>query len=646
MSVQFGRWNFDGSVCDAEYLKKVTTVLAPYGPDGGGRHEAAGTCVLYCAFHTIRESRLEVQPHVTQSGVVITWDGRLDNRAELIRYLRHDLKTDATDVAIVAAAYEKWGTECFPKLIGDWALAVWNPTDQSLTLAKDPIGVRHLYYAIEKNTVTWSTILDPLVLFLGRSVEVDLEYMAGWLVFSPAAHLTPYVGIHAVPPSSYVGVQQDKVTIRRHWDFDPGKQIRYRRDSEYEEHFRSVFAESVRRRLRSDTPVLSELSGGTDSSSIVCMSDRVIAGGLAETPRLDTLSYFSTAEPNWNEQPYFAEVEAQRGRTGCHINVSWQSISSLGLDDGHFAAIPGAYSPPSKFTDLFTACMIVHGNRVLLSGTGGDEVMGGVPTPVPELADLLARARLGALAHQLKAFALNRRRPWFHLFWETAREFLPRSLAGTPKNRRPASWLNPGFVQRYRPALGGYEHRLKVFRALPSFQANLNTLNGLRGQLGSSYLSNPPYEKRYPFLDRDLLDFLYAVPREQVVRPGQRRSLMRRALIDIVPASILQRKRKAFVSRTPLAALKNDWNNVLKMSHNMLGATIGIVDPSRFVSAIQEACLGKEISIPYLMRTVVLEAWLRGLRVLEHSPLEPTGDKFSCIGVQQDIREPNESFAH
>ena len=85
-------------------------------------------------------------------------------------------------------------------------------------------------------------------------------------------------------------------------------------DAEYEEHFRSVFAQSVRRRLRSDSPILAELSGGMDSSSIVCMADEIISRGQLATPRLDTLSYYDDSEPNWNERPYFSQVEEKRGR--------------------------------------------------------------------------------------------------------------------------------------------------------------------------------------------------------------------------------------------------------------------------------------------------------------------------------------------
>src|SRR6266852_4929865 len=109
MSVQLGRWNFDGKPVDRDYLEKAKAAIAPYGPDGSGSHCKGNMSILYRAFHTTKESRSETQPHITPSGAVITWDGRLDNRTELIDELSDSLTNDSTDVAIVAAAYEKWG---------------------------------------------------------------------------------------------------------------------------------------------------------------------------------------------------------------------------------------------------------------------------------------------------------------------------------------------------------------------------------------------------------------------------------------------------------------------------------------------------------------------------------------------------------
>ena len=611
MSIQFGRWNIDDRPVERDYLEKVKSVIARYGPDGGGSFSNAGISILYRAFHTTKESRHESQPHVTELGAIITWDGRLDNRAELMRQLHHHPAIGPTDVSIVAAAYDVWGTNCFAKFIGDWALSVWDAHSQSLILAKDPIGPRHLYYAIERNQITWSTLLDPLVSFAGHSFELNEEYVAGWFSFFPAVHLTPYIGIHSVPPSSFVTLQAGKHTIRKYWEFDPAKRIRYRSDNEYEEHFRAAFGEAVRRRLRSDTPIVAELSGGMDSSSIVCMADALMAGAATETPRLDTVSYYNDSEPNWNERPYFTRVEEKRGRTGCHIDVAEREKAMLDPNNDRFAATPGSGLPADV---RFVECLTSQGNRVVLSGLGGDEVTGGVPTPTPELEDLLATVELRTLAHQLKVWALNKRRPWLQLFLEAARGFFPPGLVGVPKHKRPVPWLCSSFVERNRAALQGYKRRLKLFGPLPSFQDNLSTLEGLKRQQLCSPLSlHPIYEKRYPYLDRDLLEFIYAIPREQLVRPGQRRSLMRRSLVRIVPDEILHRKRKAFVVRTPLAEIAAQRPHLLELSQHMVSDSLGIVDSLDFADALHKVGSNRELALVPLMRTLHVEFWLRNL---------------------------------
>jgi asparagine synthase (glutamine-hydrolysing) len=614
MSVQFGKWSFAGEPPAAQTVKKIQSLLTPYGPDGTGSYTEGGVVILYGAFHSTSESCGEAQPEITRSGAAIVWDGRLDNRAELVRLLREGLRMGSPDAAIVRAAYERWGTRCFAHLVGDWALSVWNPGDRSLLLAKDPVGTRPLYYTIAERGVSWSSILDPLVLFADKTLALEEEYIAGYLSFFPAVHLTPYSGICSVPPCSFVRIGTGRATVERYWDFDPAKKIRYASDREYEEHFCSVFRESVRRRLRSGAPVLAELSGGLDSSSIVCMADSLAARGSADSPRLDTVSYYDDSEPNWNERPFFSKVEEQRGRTGLHIDVGSQRTLESIFDAGPLRISPSSERAPSLARQKLNAFLTAHGHRVLLSGLGGDEVTGGVPTPTAELGDLATRGEARRLARQLNLWALAQRRPWFHLLGETLRLFLPASLARAPEHLRPAPWLALRFVKRYRSALAGYQSRLHWFGQLPTFQENLATLDALRRQLGADVLPcGPAHEKRYPYLDRDLLEFLFAVPREQLLRPGQRRSLMRRALAGIVPAEVLNRKRKAFVSRRTFVEVSEQFGILLQKLDPMVSASLGIVDRAAFGRELERARVGLETLPVALWRTIGMEAWLRNL---------------------------------
>jgi|HubBroStandDraft_5_1064220.scaffolds.fasta_scaffold15785_3 asparagine synthase (glutamine-hydrolysing) len=614
MSIQLGRWHFQSAPPAPSYLEKVQGALAGYGPDGTYSYSEIGVDILYAALHTTKESRREKQPQVTASGIVVTWDGRLDNRATFLGPLGNTVASDSPDVSIVASAYERWGTSCLALFVGDWALSIWDPHDRSLILAKDPIGTRPLYYSIDQDQVTWCSILDPLVLFAGKSFKLNEEYIAGWFSSFPATHLTPYVGIESVAPSSFVRLAVGQRTVSKYWEFDPDKRIRYSTDAEYEEHFRAVFRESVRRRLRSDSPILAELSGGMDSSSIVCMADTIVAQGSVATPRLDTLSYFNDSEPNWNERPYFSKVEEKRGRIGFHIDLGCEDSRLFQIERDEFRVAPGFYGRLNKADRERAASIRSGGYRVVLSGIGGDEVTGGVPSPTSEVANLIARAHLRTLARQLKLWALAKRKPWFHLLLEAASHFLPYEVIPAPEYRRPPLWVHPNFARRYRFALAGYESRLKLFGPLPSFQQSTSTLDALRRQITREVLSHdPPYDRRYPYLDRDLLEFVCAIPREQLVRPGQRRSLMRRALAGIVPEEILNRRRKAYVSRAPMTAFSKERDCLAELSTNMVASSLGIVNAHCFRATLQRAREGHEVPVVTLLRTIELEIWLRGL---------------------------------
>jgi asparagine synthase (glutamine-hydrolysing) len=559
---------------------------------------------LLCSSFETTERNPKRQPWLLDSGEVLMWDGRLDNGRELIREIVASLSPNPSDIEIVAAAWSRWHQESLAKLIGDWALSLWNPRDRCLLLAADILATRHLCYAIEDDSVQWCSVPDPLVLLSERRLSLDEEYLAGWLASFPAPCLTPFREIRRVPPASLVLIRPSSCTIRLYWEFDGRKRIRYAKDTDYQEHFLDVFRQSVRRRLRTTSPVLAELSGGMDSSSIVCIADQLTSASGGQ--RIDTVSYYNDSEPHWNERPWFTKVEAQRGRTGLHIDASAPPLL-CGDDAAWFPCRPGACSWKSPVLDY----MMRNEHRVLLSGIGGDEFLGGVPTPLPELEDLLARGKI-LLWQRMLAWALVQQRPWIHLLRDTVRGFLPPFLAGFDRQGQ-IPWLVPDFVSRQSCALGGYRRRLRWIGPLPSFQENADALEGIRRQLGCMDLSpGHPFERRYPFLDRDLLEFVLAIPREQLVRPGQRRSLMRRALRGTVPDAILDRRRKAFISRSPIR-LAEQHLGALAASDRLASEEAGIVDSAKCRDALDGACMGRDIPLVPLVRTLALEQWLQVL---------------------------------
>ena len=347
------------------------------------------------------------------------------------------------------------------------------------------------------------------------------------------------------------------------------------------------------------------------------------------------MSYYDDSEPNCDDRSYFTLIERKRGRKGCNrlkraqlccrLRSSWAVHPHTGLKDDSDDVIGLATLMRSK------------GFCTLLSGFGGDEVTGGVPTPIPELADLFARAQLRTLVGRLKLWALQKRKPWFHLFLETIQEFLPECFVRSPQSSLPPAWLRDDFADQHRAALLPDRERARIFGPLPSFQMNVKVLEILRRQLGC----NPPecpslYEKRYPYLDRDLLEFLFAIPREQLVRPGQRRSLMRRALIGIVPGEILNRRRKAFVVRGPISHIVNHWSEVLEFSRKSVMAALGIVDKESFLQTLDAVRVGSEVAVIPLLRAFAMEQWLRNSEVRKCLAIRDIGE----TGLISHSRQP------
>jgi asparagine synthase (glutamine-hydrolysing) len=638
MSAQFGIYQFDEQPAPVDELSKAAVALEALGPDGGSLFISPPVSMCYRGLDSTKESSSACQPHTSESGAVVTWDGRLDNRDEIIRLLDDSALYTSTDVVIVGRAYDRFGTACFPRFIGDWAAAIWDPRRPCVLLARDFIGCRHLYYAVERRLATWSTILDPLLALRRLPLEIEPEYLAGWLSLFPATHLSPYRGIRSVPPSCFMVITPSSVSCERYWDFKQEKQIHYRDDRDYEEGFRTAFRTSVRRRLQSRAPILAELSGGIDSSSIVCMADAVVESEMPSTPRVETVSYYNDSEPNWDERPYFCLVEAWRGRSGHHIDVS-QNPVAFQFDSTRMPVTPSDTAARTPSGERFAAILRSSSARVLLSGIGGDEFTGGVPTPIPALADLGASFQMRELWAQLKMWALQQRKPWFQLFGQVVRRFLPGPFL-QPKELKPPMWLQPAFAKRYRSALCGYDHRLNLFGSKPSLQEGLLTVEVLRRQLGCFAIPrDPTYETRYPYLDRDLLEFLLAVPRQQLVRPGRRRCLLRRALAGLVPDEILNRRRKAYVARAVVKGIGQLAPGSL--GRELILADLGIVDPSAFRRALDRAGQGEDVPVVPLARALLLETWLQTLSERRLPPLW----RHSCPVLQQQIGREDFSAA-
>ncbi|HZP04566.1 MAG TPA: asparagine synthetase B family protein [Terracidiphilus sp.] len=607
MSQQAGIWHFDQRPVSAEQFAAFDHQLTMQGPDNRGEYSEPGFAMLHRAFYITQEDALETQPIRDIHGAVLTWDGRLDNRDELLADLGRTAYDLPTDAEIVAAALAAWDAKALPRLIGDWALAWWNSRCRRLLLARDYIGIRKLYYLASRDSLLWSTDLAALVLHSGHQYTLCDTYFAGYFTTYPEPQLTPYREIQLVPPGGYLDVTPDKLRVKRYWSFNRLTYIKYKTDAEYEEHFRQVFRQSVRRRLRTAYPILADLSGGLDSSSIVCMAYDILKAGEARAT-INTISHYSTEEPGGDERPYFTAVEEFIGKTGTHIESCYEVGKLLRpVPEPYFASLPGYFDRMLEGERRLLVETGHQGNRMHFSGLGGDELLGGVQNPVPDLAGLLWHLRLPSYFDQLTAWALQRKTTVWSLAGRSIVYLLPvglRAQLDRSENAKLAGWLRPEFVREQNIARRRLQTVATEWSWLPGPPSPDSGYLSLAAST-AGYLPRFTFaeQSELPYYDRDLVQFLFAIPGEQVLRPRQRRSLMRRGLKSIVPDVVLSRKTKALGRRVPALEMLE---NAAAVAALLPGTPIAdrYVDPAKMREDLERLREGKEVSTLLLERVL------------------------------------------
>jgi asparagine synthase (glutamine-hydrolysing) len=239
--------------------------------------------------------------------------------------------------------------------------------------------------------------------------------------------------------------------------------------------------------------------------------------------------------------------------------------------------------------------------------------LGGLPTPFPELADCLVEGKLKLFWKRSIEWSISTRLPLLYTSTRALR-FIASVYAPIETPQQSCGpWISDRLAKRLR-SVG--EHGTVAPRAVPPGAVH-------RGAIWQHLITTLPHltptllfrqEYRYPYLDKDLVDFLLRTPHEQLVRPGRRRSLMRRALVGIVPPEIVERKQKAYLARRPLLALQRARSDIEKLFRNSLAAEHGFIEPKLFLEALDAVVTGKDSRQSFaLMKTIGFEIWLRSI---------------------------------
>lgn len=525
-----------------EPCRALIAGLEPVAPDGVLAIAEPGIAMAFGACHVWTGERSCRQPYRSAAHVV-TWDGRLDNRDDLLMRLDGRLAKDTSDVAIATSVFERWGIDGLRSLVGDWSVAIWDSRARVLHLARDYMGVRPLYYHVGDDAVMWSTSLGELATRAGRADDLNEAFVARFMTLQFSTDVTPYKGIHAVPTATCVSISDVGVETRRpFWRLEAGS-IRYRDPGQYEEHLRALWAEAVGSRLRTEGTVWAELSGGLDSSSVVCMADALVKAGRVGARDLQTVSHVTLESAEGDERRFIAEVEAKTDRPSCLFGLEahdadcdeWDWVSPLS----------------SRGVDVAIARHIRRrSGHLVLSGRVGDVVMGCFPDHSVAVFDDVADGRLATALVNMRLWSRVSQKPIIEIAGHLVRAVVrakcksPTALDFTANQRAGLHLLAPGLreiaVDHAPPIFDGSGLRLST--------CNMAALL-LRYSCGAlSSLPTPPPDLVYthPFVHRPLVDFMLAIPAGELSAPGVTRSLMRRAFKELVPTRVLSRTSKGY----------------------------------------------------------------------------------------------------
>lgn len=603
----------DGARADAGIGAAMLDRLAHRGPDGRGEHADDIAWVGQQHFVVTAEDALDTPPLRSRDGQRwIVADARIDNRDELEAAL---VLRDASDGALLLAAYERWGDACPEHLIGDFAFVVWDAEQQRLFCARDHMGVRTFFY--HRDAKRFCCASEPHSLFADPTVPRRPNRRALALYLSEQfieREETLYEAIFALPPGHSMVVTPGALRIFPYWQPAPWRQTRHANDTEYAEHFRAVFREAVRARLRARDPVTSQLSGGLDSSSVLGEIEWLRRSGAVRSgpvalihgafPGLpcDEDDYCKALAAHWSLELTTVTPPSDRERTR-------PDPTKLHPDE--------QYGPLWFFWEEMFDAARQRGARAMLTGLGADQLMRKTGYEGAEAllqGDLSTFARATGLAeHPLSPAA------WSSALRHGVRRNAPDGLKALVRRRREArrrpfltkearqlAWDDAASTERRIRAC----HPGRATRELCDSLTHGYEVTYTLAQVGQ-FAPHFGIELRHPFYDVRVVELLLAFPHEQRCGFHEKKPLLRKAM-DLPPLVRGRRRVTEFTSYAHRVLMNDHGAEVARLLSDSRLAALGIVDGERVRRLVKAAERDWSLYRDAANLTA-LELWLRRL---------------------------------
>lgn len=479
----------------------------------------------------------------------ISYNGEITNymgvRDELLAF--GDAFVSDGDTEVLLKAWARWGVKTLDRLEGMYAIAVLDTHARTLTLARDPYGIKPLFYSHTDDHVAFSSELKGLVATAVGNPQLDWQTAIDYLQWGAYDHSdrTFLDGVSQLAPGHHMTL--DTRTGRlgeptRFWW--PSVATAFRGGySEATDTVRALFLDSVKRNLRSDVPLGIALSGGLDSSAIVG-AVRYLEPDLP----INTFSYIAPGFAQ-SEHEWIARVAGALHATSYTVEADAGDLKR-DLDD-----LILSQGEPFGSTSIYAQYRVFkvareHGVKVTLDGQGGDELFAGYfGYPAQRMHSLIETGHWAAAADFTRAWGNwpGRSRP--SMLLETASELLPRTLQGRFRRHKPSPLVNTRAlterdVDTSFPRAGQEPAR---GTRMKSYLRTALTRRGLPALLrhGDRNSMRFSIESRVPFLDRALTEFVFSLPEDWLIgSDGTSKRILRDAVSGWIPQEVIDRRDK------------------------------------------------------------------------------------------------------
>jgi asparagine synthase (glutamine-hydrolysing) len=560
--------------------------------------------------------------HIVFNGEVYNY---LELKAEL-EALGHQFQTQ-TDTDVILQAYVEWGQQCLQRFRGMFAFLIFDSKTQRLFAARDHFGIKPLYYWVSEYGIAMASEIKAFTVLPGWYPKINGQRVYDFLTWGLQDHTdeTMFHGVYQLRGGESVTLDLHKplaadadqpspnsrLPVRRWYDMGPSA-------TGDPAEFKPRFMESIALHLRSDVPVGSCLSGGLDSSAVVCGVNALFSE-QADAPLQKTFSACST-ESIFDERPWVDQVAAQTAVEPHYVYPDEQGLFDE-LND-----IIWHQDEPFGSASIFyqwSVFKLAHANqiKVMLDGQGADEILAGYhPFFAPFLLGLFKSGKWGKLWQEMRAIRRFHGYSYFNQIQRIANISLPeplrqlmRRLVGKSVSQNPHLDLERLAIHPADPAVGLGANASCV---LDYSLAQLNVLN-LPMLLHHEDRNSMAHslEARVPFLDPLFVEWVLGLPDSEKIQNGTTKHVMRQELAGLVPANILNRMDKmGFVAPEEIWLREKTPNQFRAALDEAITHSGGIIKPSA-KQALEEMIDGTRPFDHSIWRFISFGAWLRVFNV-------------------------------